>query len=148
MRQGQLHFITRLADAGKNDLVGRAASRQHAQQFSARNDIETRSKLTQQVQHRQIGIRLNRVTYQRAISVASCRFAGVGIGRKILYQCGLGLDVSRRAEFFGNSGKRRGFGAQDAVLIGKMRHVKARIIWKQGWSRYRLRMRRATVQGL
>ncbi len=135
----EAHFIGALAHARKNHLVRIAAGSDHAQQFTARDDVETGAFARQQVQDGQVGIGLHRVADQRVAPGA-----GVGKGVEVLQQRGLGIDIGRGAELFGDAGQGRAFGVQHAVQVKEVRHdLLSRGSGKGRWRRWRARLRRS-----
>ncbi len=55
-----------LADAREHDLGGITASRKHAGKLTAGNDVEACAQPRQDVEHREVGIRLHRIADQCA----------------------------------------------------------------------------------
>ncbi len=60
--QREVDFCTRFADAGENDLGRIATGPEHALEFTARHDVEARAERREQIQDREIAVRLHRIT--------------------------------------------------------------------------------------
>ena len=130
----QAHFIRGLADAGKHHFFRLAARRQNPRQFAAGNDVEARAEAREKIQNGEAGVGLHRVADQ-VLALGEGRVETlVGCGQR-----GMGIDVTGRAEFFGNAGKRNGFDAQFGIMAGEEFHgffSSERVaVWRGHWRR-------------
>src|SRR5258706_3300336 len=106
-----------LAHAGENSL-GCAASRgETPRQLAARDDIEARAQPREDVQHREIGIGLDRIADEDVVPRASLAELAV-----CELQRGARIDVARRAETLRDLRERHALRAQRAVLVRKKIH--------------------------
>ena len=107
-----LHLRARLADAGEHDPRGVAAGGQHPFELAARHDVEARAAPGEQVDDRQVGVRLQRVADEHLAAGRRTRefVEGRGDGR-------LRIDPGGRAEALGDVGKRDVFGQQPMLAV-------------------------------
>ncbi len=115
--QGATHVVTALADAGVDDFARFAARGQHPLQFAARDDVEAGAQACQQVQHAEVGIRLDGKTDQ-VRQVAE----GVGIGAELRLDVRTRVHVGGRAEALGERGQCHAFREQLTVAVRKGFH--------------------------
>ena len=114
----EIHFARGLADARKQDLVGRNAGGQCAAQFAFRNHVGAGAELCQRAQHRLVGIRLHGVADQRVE-------AGEGLWRRRGNGGSASPSNSNRTAcrpFAAMSGIGHVLGMQHAVAIVEMVH--------------------------
>ena len=94
--QREFNFAFRFGDASENTFLRVAARRDDALQFARAHHVETAAAICQHAHHGEIGVRLHRKTDQ---VIERCQ-RGVELLKMILQRV-LGIDVKRRAEFFG-----------------------------------------------
>ncbi len=90
------HIVGRLAHAGKHHLARFAPCSQYPFEFARRNDVEAPAQAREQLQHRQVGVRLHRVT-QGDVHRAGLRRLAIALRR--LFDRGARIDIGRGAEF-------------------------------------------------
>ncbi len=115
--QGTSDFVGSFADAGEDHPGRVAAGGQDPLQLAERDDIETGAEPGQQVQHRQVGVGLDRVADQVRM-IAQRLVEGVPVA----LQCGTGVDIAGRAVLFRNGGNRHLFGVEFAITVIKIIH--------------------------
>ena len=110
--QRHAHFRAALAHAGEHHLACIAASRQHALQFAAGNDVETGAQARERIQDRKIGIGLYRVANQMFAPLQGLLELGETVcqRRKRIY-------IAWRAKPGGNIRQRHLLGMKLVVLI-------------------------------
>ena len=116
-RQRTAHLLGRLADAGEHDLGRIAAGRQHAIEFAARDDVETRAQTREQVQYRQVGVGFDGV----ADEMVAPGQRGIE-GAEAFLDGGTRIDITGRANLVRDIGEMHVLGMQLPVLIGKGIH--------------------------
>jgi hypothetical protein len=96
-------------------LLRIAAGGEDARQFAAGDDVETGAEFGEKVEDGEVGVGLDRVADQRAVSQA-VRLQRVAIGRVGGGQRGARIDVARGAEARGDVGQRDAFDVQAAIV--------------------------------
>ena len=115
-RQRGLHLGRGLADTREDGLRRIAASGDDPLELAAGDDVEAASRPRQQIQHREVGVRLHRVADE-------VRRTGEGSveGAEALFERGARIDVARRAEALGDRRERHAFGVELAAASAGMR---------------------------
>ncbi len=65
--KGKGNFVRRLAYPGEDHLGGVASSPEDPVELSSGDDVEASAELGEQLQHRQVGVRLDRVGHQAVL---------------------------------------------------------------------------------
>jgi hypothetical protein len=110
-----------LADAGEHHLGRIAAGAQHPRQLAAGDDVEAGTQARQHLQHRQVGVGLHRIA--DAVVQAVQRLVE---GAIVAAQGGAGIDVGGRAVLRGDGGQRHILGAELAVAVVEVIHLRLR----------------------
>ena len=95
------HFGRGLADAGEHDLPGLAPGSQHARQFAARDDVETRTEAREEVEHGEVGVGLDRIEDPRPVALERRCVGAVGGAQGFA-----GVNIAGRAVLFGQRDER------------------------------------------
>jgi len=98
-RQRGLHFGRSLADAGEDSPRGIAAGGNDSRELPAGDDVEPAPEARQNVQHGEVGIRLDRIAHE----VGHALERGVE-GPVSSFERRARVDVTGRAEAFGDVG--------------------------------------------
>ena len=117
--QRVVHFARLLADAGKDDLVGRDAGGESAAHFAFGHDVGARAEASQRLQDGQIGIGLERVSDERLHSANAAKDLEMPFYRRG------GIAIERRSDRLGDVGNADALGMKNAVFIVEMVHVRA-----------------------
>ena len=104
------HLVGGLADAGEDDLSGFAARGEDTRELAPRDDVEAAAGPREQVEHREVRIRLDRIADEmRDAGEGRVEFAEAALDR------GARVDEARRAEPLRDRGQRHVLGAELAV---------------------------------
>ena len=111
--------LARFGDAGEHDAPGVTPGHQHAPEFAAGDDVETRAPTREQVQHREVRVRLDGIADQVRGRRGQRRREGVVLRLDRRAR----VDVDRSAEARGDVIQRDVLGAQHAVtVVESLRH--------------------------
>ena len=95
-----------LADAGKDDALGRHAGGQGPADLALRDGVGAGAEPRQGAQHREVGVGLHRVGDQR-LAELGCAAQGVAEHPEVPLQRGGRIDIDRRADRLGDAPARR-----------------------------------------
>ena len=121
-RQRGLHLGRGLADAREHDLRRIAAGGDHPRQLAAGNDVEAASEAREDVQHSEVGIRLDGV----ANEMRNARERGVECAEPA-FERSARVDVAGGAEALGDRRQRHAFGVELAADAWRMRSRPGRL---------------------
>ncbi len=112
VRQREAHLRFALADTGKDDPLRRTAGSEHARKLAAGDDVEAAAEPREQIEYREIAVRLRRVADQRIGPGEGLRVGAPGGGQRDAR-----IHEARRADRVGDGRERDRFGAEHAVAI-------------------------------
>ena len=116
--EGVCDFLPRLAHAGKGARVGASARFDHAEKFTARDNVKTRALPRQQVEHGEVRVRFHGETNPVIETGQRLVQAAVMITDRLC-----AIDVEGRAVLRGQTLEGDALAIQFAVTVGKLVHT-------------------------
>jgi hypothetical protein len=123
----EAHFLASLGDAGEHDAISRNAGLHSLHQLAARHHVGARAQRGEGGDHAKVRVGFDRIGDQQLL-------VGEGFGQHVVMaaQCGVGIDIGRRAKLARDSLQRDILAVQDAIAIAKVIHRRVPAIPRSG----------------